>query len=219
MAVPPVTLSPYTVDLLPAVQPWFDDPETVRWLGGPDWPAREFRVPDTGIGEMHRGRRVLRTHSWVARDAAGRVVAQVGGDVYDRWLRPGDGPSFGMAYVVDPRRRRQGFGTATLLAVVRAPEVADVVLFAAGIEPANVASARCAAAAGFTPDSGVPDDEGIVHHVLRVGPRPAGPSRPPRPAPGGRGASGSSPTGAPAPAGGAGPATARPDRPAAGTAR
>ena len=180
--MPAVALAPYTEDLLPAVQPWFAHPEVRRWLGGPDWPAREFREPDTGIGEMYRGRLVLRTHSWVARDADGRVVAQIGGDVYDRWLRADGaaepGPALGMAYVVDPRRWGQGYGAATLRAVMAAPEVADVVLFAAGIEPENVASARCAAAAGMLPDTTTPDDEGIVYHVRRVRSRPG---RCPRP--------------------------------------
>ena len=173
-----MTLTPFTVDLLPAVQRWFTHPEVVRRLGGPEWPAREFRQPDTGIGEMFRGRLVLRTHSWVALDAAGTPVAQIGGDVYDRWVRSGDGavepgPAMGFAYVVDPHRWRQGYGAATLRAMMAAPEVADVVLFAAGIEPDNVASVRCAAAAGLTPETDTPDEEGIVHHVRRLRSRPA----------------------------------------------
>jgi hypothetical protein len=48
-----------------------------------------------------------------------------------------------------------------------APEVADVRVFAAGIEPENVASTRCAAAAGFAPDDPAPDGEGIVYWLLR----------------------------------------------------
>ncbi|GIE94537.1 GNAT family N-acetyltransferase [Paractinoplanes rishiriensis] len=168
-----VALAPFTEDALPDVQVWFRHPEVQRWLGGPEWPVRQFQLAGEGIGEMFRGMRVLRTHSWVARDAAGTVVAQVGGEVYDRWCAPGDpaepGPALGLAYVVDPLRWRQGIGTATLRAVVDHPEVSDVVLFAAGIEPENVASTRCAVAAGLLPDSTVPDFEGIVHHVLRRG--------------------------------------------------
>jgi RimJ/RimL family protein N-acetyltransferase len=97
-------------------------------------------------------------------------VALVSGEVYDRWCRCAetpDGPAMGLAYVVDPWRWRQGFGTAALLAVLRAPAVADVVVFAAGIEPANIASARCAVAAGFAPDSGSPDEEGMIYYALR----------------------------------------------------
>lgn len=172
-------LQPFTVDLLPLVQPWFTHPEVRRWLGGPDWPAREFTVPDSGLGDVHRGRRVLRTHSWVAVDGDGRVVAQIGGEVYDRWCHYTEttggpvvdavepGPAMGLAYVVDPGRGRRGLGATTLRAVVDAPEVADVALFAAGAETDNVASARCAVAAGFTPDALTPDREGIVHYLRR----------------------------------------------------
>jgi RimJ/RimL family protein N-acetyltransferase len=77
----------------------------------------------------------------------------------------------GLAYVVDPRQWRRGYGTAALRAAVDEPEVADVVLFAAGIEPDNVASARCAASAGLLPDSDVPDWEGMIHHIRRRAPK------------------------------------------------
>jgi RimJ/RimL family protein N-acetyltransferase len=181
---PPVVLSPFTEDLLTVVQPWFRHPEVARWLGGPDWPARALELQDSGIGETFRGRQVLRTHSWVAFDSSGDAIAQVGGEVYDRWCRYAEtpdgpvidavepGPAMGLAYVVDPRRWRQGFGTAALLAAIHAPEVADVVLFAAGIEPDNVPSARCAAAAGLTPDTALPDWEGMIYHIRRHTPAP-----------------------------------------------
>jgi hypothetical protein len=84
---PPVTLVPFTAEQLALVQPWFRHPEVVRRLGGPEWVERELRLLDSGIGEMFRGRRVLRTHSWVAFDAAGDAVAHIGGEVYDRWSR------------------------------------------------------------------------------------------------------------------------------------
>jgi RimJ/RimL family protein N-acetyltransferase len=174
-----VVLAPFTRELLPAVQPWFEHPEVVRRLGGPQWPVRNLELAGTGLGETFRGRRVLRDHSWVAYDSSGAVVANIGGEVYDRWCRYSEGPdgavieavepglSMGLAYVVDPRRWGQGFGTAALLAVTAAPEVADVVLFAAGVEPDNVASVRCAAAAGMRPDRSEPDWEGFVYCIRR----------------------------------------------------
>jgi RimJ/RimL family protein N-acetyltransferase len=176
---PPVTLAPFTADLLAVVQPWYRNPEVVRRLGGREWPERELQLLESGIGDMFRGRRVMRTHSWVAFDGSGSAVAKIGGEVYDRWCRYTEGPdgsvvdavergpAMGLAYVVDPRRWRRGFGTAALFAAMHAPEVADVVLLAAGIEPDNVASARCAAAAGLVPDTAVPDWEGIVYHIRR----------------------------------------------------
>ena len=177
-----LTLAPFTAARLPEVQPWFEHPEVRRWLGGPEWPARGLSLLDEGLGEMFRGRRVLRTHSWVALDRDRRVVAHVGGEVYDRWCRYREtpdgpvitgaepGPAMGLAYVVDPRRWGGGAGRGTLAAVVAEPAVADVVVFAAGIEPGNVASVRCATAAGFAPDDPEPDFEGIVYYLWR---RPA----------------------------------------------
>jgi RimJ/RimL family protein N-acetyltransferase len=181
MVGPVVALVPFTNELLPVVQPWFRHPEVARRLGGPEWPERELRLLDAGIGELFRGRRVLRTHSWVAVDAPGAAVAKVGGEVYDRWCwytegidgpvvdRVEPGPAMGVAYVVDPRRWRLGYGAAALRAAVAAPDVADVVLFAAGIEADNLASARCARAAGLTAEISEPDWEGMIHHVLRRG--------------------------------------------------
>lgn len=161
-----VTLRPYTAQLLDVVRPWFEHPEVRRWLGGPDWPERELGQ-DPGIGEVYRGRVVLRVHSWVAFDPDGVAVAKIGGDVYDRWSHPGDGPAMGFAYVVDPARWRTGVGVATLHSMMADPAVADVRVFAAGIEPGNVASTRCAVAAGLLPENPVPDHEGIVHHLCR----------------------------------------------------
>ena len=160
-----VVLRPFTEDLLSVVQPWFLHPEVNRWLGGPEWPARTFEAGEDS--STFRGRRVLRGHSWVAVDEAGDVVAQIGGEIYDHWYHDEPGPAMGLAYVVDPQRWRQGIGTAALLAVMSSPEVADAVLFAAGIEPENTASVRCALAAGLRPDSPIPDFEGIVYHLRR----------------------------------------------------
>lgn len=175
-----------TAELLPAVQPWFEHPEVRRRLGGPEWPARELRPVVSRPGEEHRGREVLRSHSWVAMDAAGVPVGKIGGEVYGRWTRydgsrPGEdpvvsaveaGPAMGLAYVVDPARWRQRIGRAMLCAVVGHPAVADVRVFAAGIDADNDASRRCAAAAGFTPDVDEPDWEGTVYHLLRRMPAP-----------------------------------------------
>lgn len=131
-------------------------------------------------GEQFRGRVVLRTHSWIAFDPAGTPLGKIGGDVYDRWIRYDGsqrtqpvidgvepGPAMGLAYVVDPDRWRKGVGRAVIRAAVEHPDVADVRIFAAGIDPANEPSRRCAAAAGFCADSDQPDWEDTVYYLLR----------------------------------------------------
>jgi RimJ/RimL family protein N-acetyltransferase len=177
---PSVSLVPFTAEWLPAVQPWFTHPEVRHRLGGPDWPARELRLRSRLDPTEYRGKLPLRAHSWVALDEHGAAVAHIGGEVYDRWNRydgsdPGrprvtrvePGPAMGLAYVVDPARWRRGHGRAALLAAVAAPAVADVRLFALGIDEDNEASRRCADSAGFAADDRTPDWEGTVYHLLR----------------------------------------------------
>jgi RimJ/RimL family protein N-acetyltransferase len=130
--------------------------------------------------EQFRGRLVLRTHSWIALDPGGTPLAKIGGDVYDRWTRydgsqpmkpvidrAEPGPAMGLAYVVDPHLWGHGIGRAVIRAAVDHPDVADVRLFAAGIDTANESSRRCAAAAGFYPDIDEPDWEDTVYYLLR----------------------------------------------------
>jgi RimJ/RimL family protein N-acetyltransferase len=176
--VPAVRLVPFQPEHLPAVTPWFDDEATRQWLGGRDWPVRELALRSTRWTDEFRGRQVLRTHSYVAVDDAGRPVAQIGGDVYDRWTRwdpvaervlsTDPRRTMGAAYVVAPACRGHGYGSAALRALVAAPETADVEQFVLGIEPGNAASLRVAAAAGFTPLTSEPDAEDMVYlHLVR----------------------------------------------------
>ncbi|MGY1608040.1 GNAT family N-acetyltransferase [Geodermatophilus sp. SYSU D00700] len=173
-----VRLVPFEPEHLPGALPWFDDAETRRRLGGRDWPARELALRSTVWTDEFRGRRVLRSCAFVALDGDGVVVAQVGGDVYDRWtewdpaaervLSTDPRRTMGAAYVVAPSRRGRGIGAATLRALVAAPATADVEQFVLGIEPDNTASLRAAAAAGFTPLTTEPDAEDMVHlHLVR----------------------------------------------------
>ncbi|MGK5111867.1 MULTISPECIES: GNAT family N-acetyltransferase [unclassified Geodermatophilus] len=175
---PTVRLVPFQPEHLVAVLPWFDAPEVQHRLGGREWPERELALRTAARDEEFRGRRVLRAHSFVVLDDTDRVVAQIGGDVYDRWttwdaerervLDEDARRTMGAAYVVDPALTGQGYGRAALTALVEAPETADVEQFVLGIEPDNAASLRAAAAAGFRPLTTEPDAEGMVYvHLLR----------------------------------------------------
>lgn len=180
VSVPPETsLVPFTPEWLGRIEGWFDHPEVRRRLGDRRWPARELSLLAERPGGEFRGRRVLRAHSWVVLDDRRRSVGHVGGEVYDRWTVYGgegaEGPiirsaeerrTMGLAYVIDPARWRRGFGRAALLAATEAPEVSDVRLFVCGIDADNVASRRCALAAGFAAEDGNPDREGTVYYRL-----------------------------------------------------
>ena len=165
-------------ELLPQVLPWFDHPEVQRRLGGRSWPARELALRNIAWTEEFRGRRVLRAHTFLALDDDGTPVAQIGGDVYDRWTRWDPATervtatdlhrTMGAAYVVDPRRWGRGHGTATLRAFVTAAELADVEQFVLGIEPDNAPSLGAARAAGFRPLTTEPDAEDMLYlHLVR----------------------------------------------------
>ena len=174
-----VELRAFEAAHLALVQPWFEHAEVRLRLGGPEWPGRALLPEPDVLDEEFRGRRVLRTHTWLAWDAD-VPVGHLGGEVYDRWVRYDGsdpdrplisgvepGPAMGSAYVVDPTRWRCGYGAAMLRAWVGSPQVADVRVFALGIDSDNPASIRCAQAAGFVADSLEPDWEGTVHHLLR----------------------------------------------------
>lgn len=145
--------APLTTDLLPGIEPWFDDAETIRFLGDRAWIRRELRLVDETPGTEYRGRRVVGRDAWVVFDE--RPVGFIGVERYD------DGRA-GCTVVVDPDRRSQGIGRAILDAVWDRPELADVEELIGGVEPENVASRRCVAAAGFrlAPE---PDEEGMLN--------------------------------------------------------
>lgn len=181
---PPVDLVPFRPELLDAVLPWFDHPEVQRRLGGRSWPERELALRVAPPAEEFRGRQVLRAHTYVVLDVSGSPVAQIGGDVYDRWTlwdpatervtATHPGVTMGSAYVVDPARWGRGYCRAALLALTRAPELADVTQFVLGVEPDNTASLRAAAAAGFRPLTTEPDTEDVVYLRLARGPSVGG---------------------------------------------
>jgi hypothetical protein len=61
---PNVILSPFTRADLAIVEAWFRDPQTMRWLGGPEWPAtmpdRAERIDRVRRRSGHRRRRLGR---------------------------------------------------------------------------------------------------------------------------------------------------------------
>ena len=78
-----------------------------------------------------------------------------------------DEPSGAMAYVIDPARRRRGYGRDMVRTMMAIPALEHVSLFAAGIEPENTASVRCLLSAGFQPLDPISDFEGIVYYARR----------------------------------------------------
>jgi L-amino acid N-acyltransferase YncA len=103
-----------------------------------------------------------------AQTGAYRYLARAGGAPFGyvdcgTFVAPGsDRPTGSIAFAVDPQVRGRGLGRAMLSALVRAPELASVAVFEAGVDPKNVASRRCLEAAGFALASEEPDAEGLL---------------------------------------------------------
>jgi RimJ/RimL family protein N-acetyltransferase len=126
-------------------------------------PLGEFR------GAVETGR-----YRWLAWEGDA-PVGYIDCGTYDRWTIWDGGPNGGgvvssiaiasaaIAYVIDPAQRRRGAGSTMIKALTVQPELAHVHLFAAGIEPENVASVRVLTRAGFHPMDPEPDFEGIVY--------------------------------------------------------
>jgi RimJ/RimL family protein N-acetyltransferase len=84
-----------------------------------------------------------------------------------RVVRTIDVPSGALAFTVPPAYRGRGYCQQILHAVFDAPEVADIAVFGAGVEPENRASSACLRAAGFSQENEEPDFEGMVYFVRR----------------------------------------------------
>jgi RimJ/RimL family protein N-acetyltransferase len=170
-------LRPFGRDQLPVVGPWFADPETQRWLGGPDWPQLALDLADAPLGEF-RGVQETGRYQYVAWDGD-LPVGYIDCGTSDRWTTWEGGPagrgvvgvidevSAAMAYVTAPAQRRRGYGSAMMRALLEDPALAHVVLFAAGTEPENTASVRCLLSAGFSPLDPKPDWEGFLYYARR----------------------------------------------------
>jgi RimJ/RimL family protein N-acetyltransferase len=172
-----VALTPFSRADLGIVEPWFEDPQTRRFLGDSGWPGRMLELDDRRVvGEEFRGARQTGTYRYLAR-AGGVPVGYVDCGTFDRWTicEQGSGgvlvgdsidvPAGSIAFVIDPDFRLRGFGTAMVGALLDRPELGEVELFGAGVEPENVASVGCLRAAGFRLQAEEPDFEGMLYYL------------------------------------------------------
>jgi len=173
-------LRPFEASKLHLVEPWFDDAETQRWLGGPGWPRQMLNLMTLPLGE-HRGAGETGRFSWLAWEQE-EAVGFIGCGTYDRWTtwEGGEGgrgvisvipvPSASISCVVDPALRGRGQCTRMIMELMTQPELAQICLFAAGVEPDNLASISCLVSAGFEPLDAEPDWEGMAYYVKRNAP-------------------------------------------------
>jgi RimJ/RimL family protein N-acetyltransferase len=141
------------------IEPWFDDPDTQRYLGGRDWIARELDLIREMPGARQRDKTIVGRWGWVSFDGA-EPVGFAGAERYD------DGTASG-TFVVAPDRRGQGLGRQVLSAMMDRSELAGVTRFVGGVEPDNVGCIRCLTALGSAPPSRV-DDEGMLSFEITL---------------------------------------------------
>lgn len=176
---------------LPAIAGWFQDPDTSRFLGGPDWPAAILANAQRAVGTSFRGAWQTAADHFLAL-AAGVPVGYVDCGTFDRRAVYGgegqDGPitletieaiTGAIAFTTDPARRREGLATLMIRALIDHPDLSTVELFEAGVEPENHASRRTLEAAGFHLRSPEPDCEEMLYYELWPPGRRA--TLPPRP--------------------------------------
>jgi RimJ/RimL family protein N-acetyltransferase len=176
MSEPIVTLRPLTRGDLAAITPWFEDPATRRFLGGPQWPAAMLAHGDLCVGTTFRGATQTGAHRYLAL-ADDAPVGYIDCGTFDRCTVYGgegpDGPiivetihaiTASIAFAIDPARRRQRLATTMILALTQHPDLQAVERFEAGVEPENDGSCKALAAAGFRPYSRVPDREGMLYY-------------------------------------------------------
>jgi RimJ/RimL family protein N-acetyltransferase len=171
-----ISLRPLTPADLPLITPWFEDPDTGRFLGGPEWPAQMLALAGHCAGTMFRGARRIDSHHYLAL-ADGTPAGYIDCGTFDRCtVYGGEGPNGpiiverigavtgAIAFVIAPELRGHGLGRAMIGSMVARPELRDVELFEAGVEPQNAASGRCLEASGFELSSERPDFEGMLYY-------------------------------------------------------
>lgn len=134
------------VPLAPAIAEqiadWFDDADTVRYLGGQQWLQSALRferpvAPDLGEPSS--------VHSWLVL-ASDQPVAVVGVAIFP--------PHTGiLELAVAPTRRRRGIGKRVLASLWDLAELAEVEEIYGEVEPGHRSAIRLAEAAGFEPDA------------------------------------------------------------------
>lgn len=139
---------------VPAVEPWFDDLDTERWLGGRDWPSMVLRASAT----LPRARTFLACR-------AGRPLVLLGFDVEE------DGRA-GISYVTNPQARRRGHATAVLRLMLPLAAQAGARCLVAGVEAGNASSEALLRRLGFRPQ-GPCDADGFSYFILPLSGAPA----------------------------------------------
>jgi RimJ/RimL family protein N-acetyltransferase len=150
-----LSLRAFTRADLRIVEPWFRDPDTRRFLGGPEWPRKMLELGQGVVGQEFRGAIQTGAYRYLAH-VDGGPMGYVDCGTFNRCAvyagegaggpivtEPIEDATGSLAFVIDPQVRRRGVGSAMISALIDPPELGFVELLEAGVEPGNVASRRC----------------------------------------------------------------------------
>jgi RimJ/RimL family protein N-acetyltransferase len=156
----PVELESFVHSDRETVDPWFDDDDTRRFIGGNGWVEHSLLHPPAPPAGG-RGRQISARFMWVARED-GVPVGVVDIESYDD-------ATADLAMIVAPEHRRAGVCKRILEAVIVHPALTDVRIMRLGVEPDNLGAARCAESAGFAPEPHHLDEQGLTHYIRALG--------------------------------------------------
>lgn len=135
-------------DGLPAIERWFDDSATRRWLGGRDWPRRFVELA-TQPGRFA-----------IVCLRGDEPVALLDVERYDD-------ATAAIAIVVSPEYRGQAIGTTILRSIFDLTELDGVDQVLGEVQQGNAGGERLLRAAGFIPHAGDARDNAFSRWVLR----------------------------------------------------
>lgn len=133
---------------LPVLKSWFSDPDTKRWAEEPS---------DRLVSYINSEPQY---YAWIVAqesETVGLVLCEIEKEVGSVYL------------VVNPGSRRRGYGRRILHLLKRRPEIAGASALIAEIDPKNVASLVCFRSVGFSEESEIPSEEGLVRLTCRLG--------------------------------------------------
>src|SRR5205807_1363389 len=113
-----------SAELVDAIRPWFDDPETTKYLGGRGWPDQALRLAEEFASGTSTDANVVARHSWVALDGD-EPVGLLGVEAYADHTAS-------LSVLVRPTRRRMAYGIRVIEEAIGWAAAAGVTRIAAG---------------------------------------------------------------------------------------
>ena len=178
MSTSPLSFKPFNKETAEGIRPWFNDPDTKKWLGDSSWVDMELKQQSESIGTEFRGAKTIARYGWVVYDDD-KAIGYIDGGISNRYVKYGgevngkpvyleveDKLTSAISYAICPDERRKGYASQLINQLLTRPELEQVEIFLAGVEPENIGSIKALEKAGFKSDH-KPDFEDMYYFFLR----------------------------------------------------